>query len=282
MHHLILGYGYCGYYLAQKLVNEQQQVTVVSRHVKPELAIPGVKHSCHDIQHPFIWEIPDTVIYYLIPPPGEGETDLCLRSFLSHASLQAKKVIYFGSSGVYGNHAGQWVTEHAECIIQHPRQLRRLDAEKTWLDYCVKNDILATSLRIAGIYGPGRLPIEAAISGTPLIEPQHAPYTNHIYVNDLVTIAYYLSQEHLLAPIYNIADGHPGPMGSLQQCVAKCLGARKAQYESWDTAWSKAGLMKKEFMLGSKKLDISCLRGQLGSRLTITLLDEAVATSLQV
>lgn len=73
MHHLILGYGYCGYYLAQELLKNKQQVTVVSRHLNPQFRLPQIRHILHDLMHPIHWIEPDTILYYLIPPPAQGK-----------------------------------------------------------------------------------------------------------------------------------------------------------------------------------------------------------------
>lgn len=280
MHHLILGYGYCGYYLAQELLKHNQQVTALSRHLDPELKLPRLEHFTHDLHQPFHWTESDTIIYYLIPPPSQGETDIFLSQFLSHSVVKAKKIIYFGSSGVYGNHEGDWVNEQSTCFIDNSRQLRRLDAEQQWLSYCNQNSIQPILLRIAGIYGPQRLPIEAAKAQTPIIEKDKAPYTNHIYVKDLAVISYLLAQCRTPHSLYNIADGAPQPMGTIQQQVAKALSIKPAPYESWQNAWERASSMKREFMQGSKRLQIDRLKQSLGSNLSLSSLSDAIQHSL--
>jgi nucleoside-diphosphate-sugar epimerase len=280
MHHLILGYGYCGYYLAQILLREKQQVTTVSRHLDENMRLPGLNHVIHDLTSPLHWDEPETVLYYLIPPPSQGNTDSILKHFLEQSHIQTQKIIYFGSSGVYGNHQGTWVNEESPCFIQHPRQMRRLDAEQQWLTYSKENNIEPILLRIAGIYGPERLPIDAAKACTPLIEKSKAPLINHIYVRDLASIAYQLSQRKTPYSLYNIADGNPQPMGTLQQQVAQVLGIPTAPYEAWQSAWEKASPMKREFMQGSKCLSIERLQNTLGNSLIFTAQNEAIKNSV--
>lgn len=279
MHHLILGYGYCGYYLAQELIKQGQQVTAVSRHLNQEYALPDLKHLVHDLNLPLKWTTPDTIIYYLIPPPSQGDTDTLLKQFLSHP-LKAKKVIYLGTSGVYGDHQGSWINEDATCHIAHPRQMRRLDAEQQWLRYCSQHAIEPILLRVAGIYGPNRLAVEAAQARVPLIEKEKAPYINHIYIKDLARIAYLLGQASATYSLYNIADGAPQPMGTLQQQIATLLNITPAPYESWDDAWDRASPMKREFMTGSKRLNIDRLKHTLDSSFLLTPIHEAIRDSL--
>ncbi|KTC81663.1 NAD-dependent epimerase/dehydratase family protein [Legionella brunensis] len=281
MEHLIIGYGYCGFHLARYLLAKQLSVTVVSRHLDNTFLLPGLNHLCHNIDEPFIWEKPDTIIYYLIPPIGDNKEDLGLKRFLESSHLDVSKVIYFGSSGVYGDHHGAWVDEYSPCYIYSARQQRRLDAEAQWLTFCQKKAIPAIILRIAGIYGPSRLPVESAIAQVPIVHPPSAPYTNHVYVEDLVSISFQLAAKINVSSIYNIADGNPAPLGTLQQEVAQILKLTHASYESWEAAWERASPMKKEFMQASRRLSIRALETSLGSSLTLTRLTQAITLSLQ-
>ena len=280
MHHLILGYGYCGYYLAQELLKSGQQVTAVSRHLNPEFALPQLHHMTHDLAQPLNWAEPDTIAYYLIPPPPEGEKDTFLHQFLKQNRIKAKKIIYFGSSAVYGDHQGAWVNEESPCLLSNARQLRRLDAEQQWLNYCHHNTIQPVLLRVAGIYGPHRLPVEAARAKTPVIEKEKASYTNHIYVKDLAAIACLLAQ-NATAVIYNVADGNPQPMGTIQQQVATSLDIEQAPYESWHEAWERASPMKREFMQGSKRLQIDRLEHDLPANMVLHRLNNAIVDILR-
>lgn len=278
MHHLIIGFGYCGYYLARHLTKNGQTVTVLSRHVDPLFALKGLKHVCHDIQQPLIWDTPNTIVYYLIPPIG-NEADEGLKHFLAQSRLNASKIIYFGSSGVYGNHQGAWVDEFSSCHTDGLRQQRRLDAEKQWINYSQQQSIPAIILRIAGIYGPSRLPIEAAKAQTPIAFPESASFTNHIYVEDLATIAWQLALNVNSTTRFNIADGNPTPLGTLQQQVATMLLFPQAPYTSWEEVWTNASPMKKEFMKASKRLSIQTLHHHL-PLLQLTSLAEGVRLSL--
>ncbi|KTD08722.1 NAD(P)-dependent oxidoreductase [Legionella jamestowniensis] len=281
MQHLIIGYGYSGYHLAQYLLKRKESVTAISRHLDSAYRLEGLNHIVHDIEEPLQWKAKETIIYYLIPPGGSNDQDFGLKQFLNHSQLSASCVIYFGSSGVYGNHAGAWVDESSSCHVQNARQQRRLDAEAQWQTYCQHNHIPLVILRIAGIYGVNRLPLEAAMEGTPVINPEQAPYTNHIYIDDLVKISHALVQTKSAFSLYNIADGQPTPIGTLQQMIAQTLGLGPAGYESFEQAWERASPMKKEFLSASKRLSIQALKTRLKSTLHLTPLAEAVTLSLK-
>lgn len=280
MPHLILGYGYCGYYLAKELLSQGESVFAVSRQRKPQWDLPKLNHLTYDLTLPFDWTQENTTVYYLVPPNEEGEEDNLLTCFLHKAQLQAIKIIYFGSSGVYGNHHGRWVTEESSCIVHSSRQKRRLHAETLWQNYCVQQKIPLILLRIGGIFGPDRLPIAAAKMQTALIERNKAPYINHIYVKDLATIAYLLAQTPTLYTVFNIADGRPQRMGHLQQRVAQLCQYEPAPYEDWSSIWEKASPMKREFMQNAKRLDVQRLKHTLGLRFNFTSLHDALLQSL--
>ncbi|CDZ77004.1 NAD dependent epimerase/dehydratase family protein [Legionella massiliensis] len=281
MHHLIIGYGYCGYHLAQTLLAQQQEVTAISRHLAQDMQLPGLNHLAQDISQPLNWSKANTVLHYLIPPIAEGNHDQLLEHFLAQSTLTLNKIVYYGSSAVYGNYHGDWVDEHSPCYLTNPRQERRLSAERLWLDFAKQRDISAVILRIAGIFGPKRLPIEAAKAQTPLIRPEEAPYTNHIYVRDLVNLAYQLARQDGAEGIYNLADGQPGLMGDLQQHVASALGLTKAPYETFQQAWERASPIKREFMQASKRLRINALETTLGQSFSITSFTKAIKESLE-
>jgi len=117
MHHLILGYGYCAYFLAQELIKQgQTQITALSRNNNLDYYLPQVKHQIQDVTEAFSWPEEETTLYYLIPPPAQAERDTLLETVLKNP-IKAKKVVYFGSSSVYGNHKGQLVNEESDCLF---------------------------------------------------------------------------------------------------------------------------------------------------------------------
>ncbi|MDP1602563.1 MAG: NAD-dependent epimerase/dehydratase family protein [Legionella sp.] len=280
MHHLILGYGYCGFYLANYLLSLQHPVTAVSRHLDNAFKIRGLKHLKQDINEAIAINDNNLIIYYLIPPPATGIDDTILQEFLQKTALKPAKIIYFGSSAVYGDHQGAWIDEQAPLHLTHDRQYRRLNAEQQWQAFCREKNIDGVNLRIAGIYGPDRLPTLAARNQTGIIEPQSAPYTNHIYVKDLAKIATFLALTPQAKGVFNIADGNPSPMGSLQQEVAKVLKLPPAPLLSFEQALKEASPMKREYLQASKRLRIDALETILTPSLSLTPLPQAVSESL--
>ena len=88
-----------------------------------------------------------------IPPRGEGPLGLFRETIASAKSL--KRIVYYSTVGVYGEHGGAWVDEEAETRTTAPRSLARLRDEALWREM-QRPDVEVDLLRLPGIYGPGR------------------------------------------------------------------------------------------------------------------------------
>jgi nucleoside-diphosphate-sugar epimerase len=280
--HIIIGYGYCGYYLAKALLTKKEKVTAIARHQAFENAkLEGLNYLSANVEQPMTLNVQDAIIYYLIPPPKQGQHDGTLQTFIQQMQGVPEKIIYFGSSGVYGDQQGSWVDESSACNIKNNLQRRRLDAEAQWLAYAKKQNIPCIILRTSGIFGPGRLPLETVRQNQPIIKPEQAPWVNHIYVKDLVQIALLLSETCHQSSIYNISDGQPLPMGSLASYCAEMLNHPPLPMLDFDEIWAKASPMKKNFLSASKRLSIQALKSKLGDKLQLSDFKTAVKSCIE-
>lgn len=280
MKHIIIGYGYTGYFLAKHLLESNESVTAFARSKEASYPLEKLDYQVYDCSKAECIDMNDAYVYYLIPPPPSGQTDTLLQKFLKSQTSRPKRVYYFGSSGVYGDHHGEWVGEQSICQIQFDRQNRRLDAERQWSDYCNNKASTCIKLRISGIYGPERLPIQAVNNQQPVINPAQAPMSNHIYVIDLINIVLQLNKITMPSTTLNIADGIPMPMGSLQQQLSSMMGKPLASELDFEQVWEQSSPMKKEFLSSSKRLSIKLLQTTLKDKLKLTSIQNALKDSL--
>jgi nucleoside-diphosphate-sugar epimerase len=257
--HVLVGWGYTAEFLADILLEDPVEILAISRR-PPKRAPHGISHLSMNIAEASTPIHADDIVYYFVPPLSEFESDVVLEKFLNLLPQSPRKVIYVGSSGVYGDQKGQWVNEKTDCQVTSLRQKQRLSAELLLKKYCHNQQIPCALLRTAGIYGPQRIPLDAVYSQQAIIEPENAPFINHIYVRDLAQILKYLGTSLSFDGIVNIADGHPSPMGSLQSMLANLLAYPKAPEMSFEEVWQLASPMKKEFMSQNKKLETSLLK----------------------
>ena len=67
-----------------------------------------------------------------------------------------KRIVYYSTIGVYGDHGGAWVDETSATRTRTARGLARLEDEARWTEVARARGAEADILRLAGIYGPAR------------------------------------------------------------------------------------------------------------------------------
>ena len=171
----------------------------------------------------------DTVLY-TAPPPGQGIADTRTRSLL--AALEAggilpRRVVYIGTSGVYGDCGGAWVDETRPVNPQTPRAVRRADAECQLLAWGAMHDSAVVVLRAPGIYATDRLPVQRLMQGIPTLADEDDVYTNHIHADDLAAIAFAALNADAPPGVYNASDDTQMKMGEWFDLVAARLDLPK-------------------------------------------------------
>ncbi len=206
--------------------------------------------------------VPSTapLLFWFAPPPNAGDSDQRLRRFLETAPATGLRIIYISTSGVYGDCGGQWIDEDAPLHPITPRAQRRLDAEQAlaaWNgDYVI--------LRVPGIYGPGRLPIERLQKQLPVVRAEESPYTNRIHSDDLADAALHAAAHGKRGSAYNISDGHPTTMCDYFARCAELLGLPAPPQVSMEEARQRFTPAMWSFMEESKRLKNQRMIGELG------------------
>ena len=128
-------------------------------------------------------------VAYLAPPPGHGAADPRLERFLA-ALLPAlpSVLVYMSTTGVYGDAGGATVDETSLAAPTNDRSRRRLAAERATAAWCGDRGVRSVVLRVPGIYGPHRLPLERLGRGEPALRPEDCGPGNRIHVDDLVSV----------------------------------------------------------------------------------------------
>lgn len=222
---LIVGYGYVGSRLARKHLDNGDEAHAISRDNKSEVLPTGLKWRQGDLDKPQELNLPllrNYVVHYLAPPPSAGTTDPRMAGFLERLKLNPpKRIVYMSTTAVYGDVRGAWVDEAAPTRPQSDRGKRRLDAERQLTNWCAKNNVEWVLLRVTGIYGPQRIPLERLQAGTPIIRADEAPPTNRIHADDLVNVCFAAVKRSHPSAIYNVSDGNPTTMSDYFLRVAR-------------------------------------------------------------
>ena len=204
-------------------------------------------------------------VYYLAPPPSQGTMDPRMTRFL--AALPTDKphrIVYISTTGVYGDCAGEWVDESRPANPQVDRARRRYDAEQQLRHWHDTGNGTLVVLRVAGIYGPGKLPLDRLRSNTPMIGAEAAPWTNRIHIDDLVSVCEAAMARGADGAVYNVSDGHPGNMRDYFDRVADLYQLPRAPLIGADEARSSLSPGMLSYLAESRRLDNSRMLDELG------------------
>jgi nucleoside-diphosphate-sugar epimerase len=142
---------------------------------------------------------------------------------LAQLTSRLKRFIYISSTGVYGQVDGDVVNEDSPCQPTRAGGVACLAAER--LLQTVPLAKATMILRLAGIYGPGRVPRLADIrAGEPIAAPSEG-LVNLIHVDDAAAIV--VAAERQIAPpgLFVVSDGQPVSRGEYYGEVARLLHA---------------------------------------------------------
>jgi nucleoside-diphosphate-sugar epimerase len=219
-------------------------------------------------------------LFHLAPPPNTGTQDLHTRHLVaafSHIGNPAR-VIYVSTTGVYGNCGGAWVDEERPVRPQADRARRRLDAEQTLSQWRGAAGAALVTLRVAGIYGPGRLPLERIRAGLPLVRPEEAPWSNRIHADDLVATCIAAMERGENGAVYNVCDGNPSTMTDYFFQVADAAGLPRPPVIGLADAQSQLSAGMLSYMSESRRLSNRRLVEELGVALRYPHLHEGLAS----
>jgi nucleoside-diphosphate-sugar epimerase len=217
-HVLIAGCGYVGQRLAMRL---RDRFAALGRQ--------GIKAVVIDLDRVRAGaSIPERLdqeaIVYLTPPPGVGESDLRLDRFLHLAIVPPKTFVYMSTTGVYGDTDGGFVDESTPVQPRTERARRRVSAEEMTRVWCTERRVRRVVLRVPGIYGPGRLPLDRLQQREPVVCPEDAGISNRIHVDDLVTACELAVVNKEARGVYNVTDGNSISSTAFFDAVAKIAG----------------------------------------------------------
>jgi nucleoside-diphosphate-sugar epimerase len=136
-------------------------------------------------------------------------------------------------------------------------------------------------LRVPGIYGPGRLPLEKLRSGLPLIRSQESPWTNLIQADDLARVFIACVRRGATGAIYNVAGGDPVNTTDYYLTVARLAELTIPEFISMEAAQRVYSAERLSFINESRRLNVGKMRRELQPELHYTNLEAGVHASLE-
>jgi nucleoside-diphosphate-sugar epimerase len=272
----IVGCGYTGRRLAERLRNSGAHVRgfATSAASLQQIAALGVDALQLDLDASMSpIDFTGHLVYYSVPP-ARNDGDARLVRFLESLGGAPKRLVYLSTTGVYGDQAGATVNEDTAPAPRTERAIRRMAAETALRGWADSHDASWCILRIAGIYGPGRLPLERLRRGVPSLLPQDATPGNRIHVTDLVTAC--VAAGFAAAAdrrIYNVTDGSDHTVTDYLQRVARLARLPSPPLVSRAEAERTVG--------ESRRVDNGRMLKELGVELEYRDLDAGIGASLE-
>ncbi|MBM0104322.1 NAD-dependent epimerase/dehydratase family protein [Steroidobacter sp. S1-65] len=270
---LIAGCGYVGQRLAARLRDRFEIAALVRSNDKAAaLQRQGLKPVVIDLDRVRAGaSIPERLdqeaIVYLAPPPATGESDLRLDRFLQLAIVPPKTFVYMSTTGVYGDAGGGFVDESTPVMPRTDRARRRVSAEEMTRVWCHERRVRRVVLRVPGIYGPERLPLERLRQSEPVVRPEDAGISNRIHVDDLVTACEAAIMNKEARGVYNVTDGTSISATTFIDMVAELTGLPKPPRVTMEEAQLTFSPERLSFLNESRRVGNDRMLKHLGVKL---------------
>jgi len=260
---LSFGHGYSARALSRILLPQDWRIigTTRSEDKAPRLMNEGVE--------PRIWPGADmtpalnAATHLLIsaaPDNDAGDPVLAaLHQEIARRADQFEWVGYLSTTGVYGDHNGNWVDETTPLTPATKRGIARVRAEADW---AAIPGLPLHIFRLAGIYGPGRGPFSKVRNGTARRIIKKGQVFSRIHVADIARVLAASIARPNPGAVYNVCDNDPAPPQDVIAYAADLLGLPIPEAVDFEAAEMSA--MARSFYAESKKVRNDRIKDELG------------------
>lgn len=227
----IVGCGYLGERVAQKISSASGKIHALTRQKEraQQFLLHGWQPHLGDWLHPdSLSDLPrvDTLLVAVthraidgIPPSQTHITGLA--NLFSALPPPLPRIVYISTTGVYSQDDGNWVNEESPCDPTRPGGIAALAAEQ-WLHQEVGPEQL-TVLRMAGLYGPKRIPNAERMRLKAALNPDDNSFLNLIHIDDAAGYCCEALEKKHPHTCYLVADGNPIPRSEYYRFLVEFL-----------------------------------------------------------
>jgi nucleoside-diphosphate-sugar epimerase len=259
---LSIGHGYSARALAARLIPQGWHVIGTTRSADKmrEIADTGAQPLLWpgDDLAPLLNEIPNVLVSAGPGPEGDPVL-LALADQFALAAPSLRWLGYLSTTGVYGDHSGDWVDETTPLTPSTRRGAARVQAETAW---GAIPDLPLHIFRLAGIYGPGRGPFAKVRSGKArrIIKPGQV--FSRVHVEDIALALELSLKSPQPGGVYNLCDDDPAPPQDVISYAAELLGLPLPPEEGFENA--EMSPMARSFYAESKRVRNDHAKAALG------------------
>ena len=205
-----------------------------------------------------------THVILSIPPDDNGDPAFNLHRDALDAAPNLGWLGYFSTVGVYGDFGGAWIDESAPTRPLNNRSKIRLAVEEQWRSYAAERGVPLLTLRLAGIYGPGRSAFDKLRDGTARRIVKANQVFNRIHVDDIGRVTQ-LAAAQKLGGTFNLSDDEPAPPQDLVTYAAKLMGVPPPPEVPFEQASMTE--MARSFYSDNKRVSSKAIKEALGIEL---------------
>ena len=261
---LSFGHGYSAHALEKLLSLDEWKISATTRGLEKAKVISDRKISA------FIWPGADlsteienaTHILLSIPPNTDGDPIFLEYGAVIANSKNLEWIGYLSTTGVYGDHKGEWVDENTPLKPTTERGDKRVLAERQWLELAKEKALPLNIFRLAGIYGLGRGPFSKVLAGTAKRIIKKEQVFSRIHVDDIARVLLASIAKPNSGAIYNVCDNLAAPPQDVLSYAAKLLN--KEEPPEFDFLNAEMSEMARSFYAESKRVDNKKIKNELG------------------
>lgn len=259
---LSIGHGFSARALAARLVPQGWRIVGTTR--SPDKADAIADTGVEPVVWPgadlgaLIAQFPNVLVS--AGPDSAGDPVLnAVEDAVTRAAPDLRWVGYLSTTGVYGDHGGDWVDEDTPLTPSTKRGRARVAAEARWQAI---PDLPLHIFRLAGIYGPGRGPFAKVRAGTARRIIKQGQVFSRIHVEDIAQALELSLQRPDPGAVYNLCDDDPAPPQDVIAHAAALLGLPVPPAIPFDQADMTP--MARSFYAESKKVRNDRIKQALG------------------
>ena len=256
------GLGYSAQVLARRLAARGWAVTGTHRE-NPSAAAPFATV-------PFDDPPPLNGVTHLlssVPPDGSGDPVLECHVKAIAAARDLAWIGYLSSTGVYGDTGGALVDEDAPLAPTSERGRRRVAAEAGWRALGRESGIPVQIFRLAGIYGPGRSPLDRVRAGNRVGVDKPGHMFSRIHVDDIATLLEASMARPRAGAIYNVCDDEPAAAADVVTFACALLNIAPPPPVAFAEAARSMSDTALSFWRDNRRVDNRRIKTELGVRL---------------
>jgi nucleoside-diphosphate-sugar epimerase len=199
----------------------------------------------------------EAIVVSIPPRDGTGAAVGRLKAAIN-AAADLRRILYYSTIGVYGDHGGGWVDETSATLTRTARGFARLEDEARWTAAARARGVEADVLRLPGIYGPGRNALVNLRQGQARRIVKPGQVFNRAHVDDIAELTRLALTRGLEGQIYNVADDEPAPPQDVIAYAARLLGLEPPPEERFEDA--RISPMTAEFYADNKRISTAKAR----------------------